>query len=287
MSTIDRFSSLQEFVYQDKIISGEKFLNRSLTDESFNYLKRDFLYKNGVWRQHKVKSWISRSKFYASKTLVIGHSDISTNKTDALILKKFGISKVFAVNNYPLKMFSESLPLGITNSCDDSPIHRLLGNESHFLEANTVEFSNEYFTPSIYVNFTAGNNSGVRNRLLSLAGEISSLYKVTIHIPDFTNNGRVKYLENLRSNGLVLCPEGNGVDTHRFWETLYMGGMPVVTTNKMMDSFYDKLPVLQLNSWDDLTNVSLVESKWWALREKTYDFELLSKDYWIKRFSSK
>jgi hypothetical protein len=287
VSTISRFYSLQEFVHQDKIISGEKFLNRSLTDQSFNYLKRDFLYKSGVWRQHKVKSWISRSNFYASKTLVMGHSDISTKKTDALILKKLGVLKVYAVNNYPLKRFSESLPLGITNCCDDSPIHRLLGNESHFLKANSTEFGNEYFTPSIYVNFTSGNNSGVRNKLLSLAGEISSLYKVTIQTPDFTDNGRVKYLENLRSKGLVLCPEGNGVDTHRFWETLYMGGIPVVTKNPMMQSFYDRLPVLQLNSWKDLSDISLVESKWWKLTERTYDFEILSADYWIGRFSSK
>jgi len=194
---------------------------------------------------------------------------------------------VFAVNNDPFKKFSESLPLGITNSCDDSPIHRLLGNESHFLEANSAEFSNEYFKSTIYVNFTTGNNSAVRNRLLSLAREISSLYEVTIQTPDFTDSGRVKYLKNLRSQGLVLCPEGNGVDTHRFWETLYMGGVPVVTKNKMMQIFYDKLPVLQLNSWDDLSDISLVERKWWLLTEKTYDFELLSKDYWIKRFKSK
>lgn len=287
MSTFSRFSSLQEFVDQDKIISGEKFLNISLTEGSFNYFKRDFLYKNGVWRHCKVKSWISQSKFYASETLVIGHSDISTKRTDALILKKLGVSKLFAVNNYPLKEFSESLPLGITNSCDDSPIHRLLGNESHFLKANSTEFSNEYFTPSIYLNFTARNNSGVRKKLLSIAGEISSLYEVTVQTPDFTDNGRIKYLENLRSKGLVLCPEGNGVDTHRFWETLYMGGVPVVTKNKMMQSFFDKLPVLQLNSWEDLSNISLVESKWWTLTEKTYDFELLSKDYWIKKFKSK
>jgi hypothetical protein len=86
---------------------------------------------------------------------------------------------------------------------------------------------------------------------------------------------------------LVLCPEGNGVDTHRFWETLYMGGIPVVTKNPMMQSFYDRLPVLQLNSWKDLSDISLVEGKWWKLTERTYDFEILSADYWIKRFSSK
>lgn len=287
VSSLSRFSSLQEFVNQDKIISGEKFLNSSLIDGSFNYLKRDFLYKNGVWRQQKVKSWMSQSKFYASRPLVIGHSDRSTTKTDALILRQLGVSKVFAVNNDPLKQFSESLPLGITNSCDDSPIHRLLGNESHFLEADSAEFSNEYFTPSIYLNFTAGNNSSVRNKLLSLVGELSSLYEVTIQTPDFTDSGRIKYLENLRSKGLVLCPEGNGVDTHRFLETLYMGGVPVVKTNKMMQSFYDNLPVLQLNSWKDLADVSFVETMWWALIDRKYDFELLSKDYWIQRFTSK
>jgi hypothetical protein len=160
-----------------------------------------------------------------------------------------------------------------------------LGNESHFLEANSAQFSNEYFTPSLYLNFTAGNNSRVRNKLLSFAGALSSMYEVIIENPDFTDKGRIKYLENLRSKSLVLCPEGNGVDTHRFWETLYMGGVPVVTKNKMMQNFYDNLPVLQLNSWNDLADVSLVESLWWALTEREYNLEILSKDYWIQRFT--
>jgi hypothetical protein len=65
-----------------------------------------------------------------------------------------------------------------------------------------------------------------------------------------------------------------------------MGGVPVVTKNVMMQSFYDNLPVIQLESWNDLSDVALIESEWWTLAEKTYDFELLSADYWIKRFSS-
>ena len=286
MSASSRFSSLQEFVNQGKIISGDKFLNQSLSGNAFNYIKRDFLYKNGVWRDQKVKALISRRDFFASKKLVIGHSDFPTTRFDSFVLRNLGISKVYAVNNQPVRKYSVSVPLGISNNCDDSPIHKILGNELHFLEANSTEFKSENFTPSIYINFTSGNNSGIRNSLLSLARGINSLYKVTIQSPDFTNKGRVKYLENLRSEGLVLCPEGNGVDTHRFWETLYMGGVPVVTKNVMMQSFYDNLPVIQLESWNDLSDVALIESEWWTLAEKTYDFELLSADYWIKRFSS-
>jgi hypothetical protein len=152
------------------------------------------------------------------------------------------------------------------------------------LEANSAEFRDETFEPLIYVNFTPDNNGGVRNRLLSIAKEISPPFRVVIQEPDFTNNGRVKYLVNLRSTGLVLCPEGNGVDTHRFWETLYMGGTPVVTKNTMMQSLYDKLPVIQLDSWSELSDVSIVESKWWEMSEKKYDFEVLSAEYWIKKF---
>jgi hypothetical protein len=214
----------------------------------------------------------------------MGHSDIPTTKLDSFVLKKLGIPKTFAVNCQPVKYFSESLPLGITNDCDDSPIHRVLGNESHFLQANSAEFHTENFIPSIYVNFTSGNNSRVRNNLLSIVEEVSTLYKVIVQSPDFTSRGRVKYLEKLRSIGLVLCPEGNGVDTHRFWETIYMGGTPIVTANTSMRSFYDSLPVIQLNSWSDLSDVSLIECKWWELSQRTYDFDILSADYWVKRF---
>jgi len=280
----NRFSSLQEFVDQGMIISGDKFLRKSLSARAFNYFKRDFLYKSGTWRGAKITSLVSHHEEYLTKPLVMGHSDIPTTKLDSFVLKKLGIPKIFAVNSQPVRDFAEPLPLGITNDCDDSPLHRVLGNESHFLQANSVDFQTENFVPSIYVNFSAGNNSRVRNHLLSVTKEISSLYKVTFETPNFTNDGRVSYLEKLRSIGLVLCPEGNGVDTHRFWETIYMGGTPIVTSNSAMQSFYDDLPVIQLHSWNELSDISGIENKWWELSQKTFNFDILSIEYWATRF---
>lgn len=287
MTTQDRFNSLAEFVSRDKIISGEKFLNRSLDGGGFKYVKRDFLYRRGEWRGDQMSSLISQHSTYVGKTVVIGHSDIRTSKIDALILKKLGVSRLYAVNNQKLKNFSDSLPLGITNNCDDSPIHRVLGDESHFLNANTAEYQGENFLPTIFMNFTSSNNSAERNRLLNIARNISSLYTVVVQSPDFTDLGRINYLRNLRTFGLVPCPEGNGVDTHRFWETLYMGGTPVVTKNPMMEVFYDNLPVIQIDSWEELANITLIESKWWKTKARNYDFELLSADYWFSRISCK
>lgn len=39
---------------------------------------------------------------------------------------------------------------------------------------------------------------------------------------------RRKYRELLRRHRFVLCPRGNGMDTHRFWESLYAGSIPIV-----------------------------------------------------------
>jgi len=50
----------------------------------------------------------------------------------------------------------------------------------------------------------------------------------------------------------VACPAGTGVDTHRFWEALYLGSVPIVLRGQL-SSMYQNLPVIQLNSWNGLT----------------------------------
>jgi hypothetical protein len=286
MQNSNRFSALEAFYNGNQIISGEKFLKYSQLTCAFNYLKRDFLYRSGVWRDGEVKSLFRSIPKFKSKTLVLGHSDLPTKTFDSLLLARLGIPQIFALNANQLGTKLNSLPLGITNDCDDSPIHRILGNEKHFIKANTADFSDNSFDGTIYLNFTSQNNSAVRKKVLAVANEISTLYKVTVQYPEFTDRGRIRYLECLRSHGLVLCPEGNGVDTHRFWETVYMGGIPVVTRNRKMQRFYDHLPVMQLDSWEELSDRSLIESRWWNLKDTRFKFDLLSMDFWIEKFST-
>jgi hypothetical protein len=42
-----------------------------------------------------------------------------------------------------------------------------------------------------------------------------------------------EYLVDLASHRFCLCLRGNGIDTHRFWESLYMGVIPVIVSNKV------------------------------------------------------
>jgi len=40
-----------------------------------------------------------------------------------------------------------------------------------------------------------------------------------------------EYLEELSKHRFCLCIRGNGVDTHRFWECLYLGVVPIILNN--------------------------------------------------------
>ena len=58
----------------------------------------------------------------------------------------------------------------------------------------------------------------------------------------------------------VACPRGNGTDTHRFWETLYRGSIPVVKRSIWSESI-EKLgiPLIQLTNWNFEEFLSLSE----------------------------
>ena len=49
----------------------------------------------------------------------------------------------------------------------------------------------------------------------------------------------------------ILCPLGNGVDSHRIWETLYSGSIPIVL-DKVTFKCLDGLPVIKLKSFRGL-----------------------------------
>jgi hypothetical protein len=48
----------------------------------------------------------------------------------------------------------------------------------------------------------------------------------------------------------IAAPRGNGLDTHRFWETLYRGGIPIVKQSAWSTQIQELgIPLLAVNSW--------------------------------------
>lgn len=95
----------------------------------------------------------------------------------------------------------------------------------------------------IYINFKPQHNS--EKRLACIAAFENN--------PNAVFRDRVsvsEYFNDLCRSKFVPCPEGTGIDTHRVYEAILCGAIPVVLRNSL-SQMYEKLPVCIVNTWSD------------------------------------
>jgi hypothetical protein len=91
------------------------------------------------------------------------------------------------------------------------------------------------------------------------------------------------YYKNISSYNFIASPEGNGIDCHRTWETMYLKSVPILERNVTTDFYYKiGLPVLLIDSWDEIKNMDekYLENKYNELYPK-FSNPALYMDYWI------
>jgi hypothetical protein len=276
MQTTGPIVSLSSQVGIDSLIYSDKFLELA-KNLGVPYIKRDFLFRGGVWRGVPQRSIFFRGRDV--RLAIIGHGDRPTSLKTQRILKVLGVQALFGSNLYPIDGFSESIPLGLTNPTRETSLHPIFGEVGHFDKAWEQGYRVNSFDGSALVGFSANTNSD-RGKLLKMLSSEQHGLKIIYHEMEFTDAGRIDFLAKARFANMVLCPEGNGFDTHRFWETLYMGGIPVVVKNPFLDTFFDNVPCVKLNTWNELADTKLIESLWHSANNKKWDSLFLSFDYW-------
>ena len=72
------------------------------------------------------------------------------------------------------------------------------------------------------------------------------------------NKGLVDFHRRMLDNAAVIAPRGHGLDTLRTWEAMYLGRV-IVTRHMAMDPLWEGLPVVLLQSWDELSRERVAE----------------------------
>jgi hypothetical protein len=275
--------SLLDLICNDLFITTDKYL-KFAREEAHLYVKRDLLFRPGRWRGAiEIPPHYRISE--RSRIVITGHSDLLTDQEDLRRFRRLNRSKILlGTNMLSIENISTSLPLGITNDCDDSPIHRVLGSTKHFSIAHEISEFKDVYDSSMYLNFTASNNEGQRSFLLKL---LSERPKTLVQSPELNDKGRISYLSNLKAHCLVPCPEGNGIDTHRLWETLYMGGTPIVLKNPVINDLVNHLPVILVNDWREILDEEFLHSEWLRIHSTEMNPDKLSIDFWLKLIREK
>ena len=89
----------------------------------------------------------------------------------------------------------------------------------------------------------------------------------SLHKKEFEESERALIIRNrvnastfhniLRKTLFVPCPAGNGIDTHRVWESIYLGAVPVILKNEFCGD--ESCPVLVVPSWKFLIEKNMSE----------------------------
>lgn len=62
------------------------------------------------------------------------------------------------------------------------------------------------------------------------------------------------YLQDLSRHAFCVCPRGNGIDTHRLWEALYVGVTPIAKRSPHTAHWQRiGLPLVLVDEWSELT----------------------------------
>jgi len=206
--------------------------------------------------------------------LITHNSDYSINKNYLEYLDNKLLVSWYSQNvNFKHKKL-KSIPIGLENS-------------QWFPETRKIEkLFNINSTPKniknlVYLNLNILNNPGVRQPIYDMLN--NKPYVTT----QYGRNGLGydEYLDNLYNHKFMICPEGNGIDVHQPWESLYVNTIPIQKKN-INNSNWRELPICWLDDWEQLTDENFLISEYKRISETKFDLSKLDFDYWRNKIQN-
>jgi len=89
-----------------------------------------------------------------------------------------------------------------------------------------------------------------------------------------------QYLNEMKKHKFVLCPSGNGIESARNWETLYMRRVPVFKDHPYLREMFKDFPALFVNEWEDVTEELLLANEHLFIQAQKFDMNKLDLNTW-------
>lgn len=164
-----------------------------------------------------------------------------------------------------------SLPIGLENrKIGNVGVPKFFSHRDHNFDKR---ISNKVLVPPM------SKTNPVREKVLDyIASKNTGVFHV---VTEYLTPAQ--YFNLVRKYKYVLCLEGNGYDTHRIWETLYLESFPVVLNTSWSASLnYLDLPILGINRIADVNEELLLN-----FAELNQDFcSLECKTLWIDKWEN-
>lgn len=170
-------------------------------------------------------------------------------------IEKF-VNKIYAINCTISNPKIVKIPLGFNDQ------------STEFLDDKNIEFTEK--SNLLYMNFNLNHHPSRR----ICFNHFKDFDWVTID-SQCINDTKIpfgEFYDKLSTFKYCLAPRGAGIDTHRLYEALLFGVIPIVKKSEL-DDLYEKFPILIVNDWDEVTHDFLIDN---------YDSNILKYKIWIE-----
>ena len=206
---------------------------------------------------------------YKGECVLVTH-DSDFPITERLWVKKPEQIKLWYAINTEIK---ESALIPIPLGCENK---RTPGYSGNMMVLDRVISRNELKKYLVLINFNARTCVAEREPILDLFKDVGWTHFVGYGLP-FED-----CLNTIKASRFVFCPRGNGQCTHRMWESLYLGSIPIVKRSVHMEGFEGSLPILVVDRWRDVTH-ELLDRTWEDYSHREWNMDKASFPYWRKR----
>ena len=228
------------------LIKNETHKHKCISEIADNYDNPYIVY----FYTHRIKEISEIIHYFKNPFILLSHNsdwNVVESEDSTTILHCNNLIKWYTQNLCFYHPKISMLPIGFANSMWNH------GNLSLFDSDVFINLlSNK--TKKIYFNFSICTNVNKRQPCYDIV------------------SSKVQWLENVHPNDNLLrmkdyefciCPEGNGVDCHRFWEALYLKCVPIVVNSPFIETLKRfNIPLFVLDKWEDLDIDSLQYSNY-------------------------
>lgn len=173
--------------------------------------------------------------------LLLHNSDVIPEPQTMNFLAEIS-KRVYCVNVVAESAKVFALPIGLENASLDKN-----GRLSLFLDIPF--YSDEARPRRVLSSFHEQTNPLLR-------GEARRVLEESRFGHDGVKWKRQEYRDEVIRSKFVISPPGNGADTHRTWEAIYLGAVPVVMQGHLAPSLIRELPILAVESYRDFVQLS-------------------------------
>jgi hypothetical protein len=252
----------------NNLITGNKF--KKICDYSYegNLIKHhNFENKCPIFfvKTNLIEIFFKEFNFNKQFKIITHNSDHSINNNHLIYLENEKLIKWFAQNTEIQHKKLEPIPIGIANEIWES------GNESLWIDFLKKDIKKDSL---FYCNFTINNNRNERELCFKKMCE----YNISkIEYKKFN-----EYLYDLSKSFFSICPNGNGIDTHRLWESLYLKTIPIVTKSNLTEYFQSLYPIIVIDNWNEFDKNNYSEDLYYNII-KNHNYKFLDFDFYEKK----